>query len=158
MKEAQTCFDGFPGDADGQIVLVTELQDHGRRAEADALYTRALTLYTSLQRAYPDSAPANNLVAWFEGRCHRDLDQALTLSQKAVDLEPASAGIIDTLAEVHYQRGQFDRAIELTRRCIDLEPAVSHYRENLDRFIEAKKQAADSPKSETRNPTTGPWH
>ena len=24
-------------------------------------------------------APANNLVGWFEGRCHRDLDEALTL-------------------------------------------------------------------------------
>jgi hypothetical protein len=142
LAEADTCFGICPGDADGQIAMVTELQDHGHRPEADVLYKRAMNLYSGLHRDYPDSGPANNLVAWFEGRCHRDLDEALTLAQKAVDLEPGNTGIIDTLAEVHFQRGEFDRAIALTHQCIDMEPAVKHHRENLERFTKAKQDAA----------------
>jgi len=139
MTEAETCYRICPGDADGQIALVTELQDHGHRSEADAVYTRALAFYAGLHSTYPDSGPANNLVAWFEGRCHRDLNEALTLAQKAVDLEPSNAGIIDTLAEVHFQRGEFDAAIALTHKCMDMEPGFKHYRDNLERFTKAKQ-------------------
>ncbi len=83
MKEAETSFGICPGDADLQIEMVTELQDHGHRPEADVLYKRALAFYASLHRTYPDSGPANNLVAWFEGRCHRDLDEALDLGPES---------------------------------------------------------------------------
>jgi tetratricopeptide (TPR) repeat protein len=75
----------------------------------------------------------NNL-AWMYTQCERELDRALELSQRAVQLAPSSAVYLDTLAEVHFRRGNSQKAVELMRECVYLDPREPHYRENLDRF------------------------
>jgi hypothetical protein len=57
-------------------------------------------------------------------------------------VEPKSAGYIDTLAEVHFRKGERDKAIALMKRCVELEPQHSYFRKQLVRF---KDQPLDSP-------------
>ena len=60
-----------------------------------------------------------------------------------MELAPASAGYIDTLAEVYYQRGDKARALESMKKCIELDPKSSYYPKQIKRF------QAEGPPSET---------
>jgi tetratricopeptide (TPR) repeat protein len=67
-------------------------------------------------------------------KCSRRLEEALKHAQKAVELSPDKAAYVDTLAEVHFQRGDRDEAIRHIRRCIELEPDSQYFHEQLTRF------------------------
>jgi tetratricopeptide (TPR) repeat protein len=140
VKEANLCFRNCPGDSDTQIAIVLALQQAGRQEEADALYDQAKDLYYSLAKESPDSAPANNLVAWLQSTCRRDLDQALDHARRAAELEPTSTAVLDTLSEVHFARGEFDKALELNEKIRKLAPTDEHHRRNFERFKAAKEQ------------------
>ena len=59
---------------------------------------------------------------------------ALSNAQRAVELAPQSAGILDTLAEVQYRRGRRDEAVRLARCCIELDGNRPLYKERLAQF------------------------
>ncbi|QOV90924.1 hypothetical protein [Humisphaera borealis] len=138
LADAEACFRIMPAEADAQIAIVRELDKAGHKAEADIVYQRAFTYFRDIQKQYPESAPANNLVAWLCGSVKRDLDYALACARKGVELEPQSTAILDTLSEVYFARGEFDEAIAINQRCRDMEPHLSHHRENLERFTKAR--------------------
>lgn len=139
LRQAKICLDNCPADADSQIAIINDLRDAGRQAESDAQYARVKQLYTQKANDYPNSGPANNLLAWFESRCKRDLDDALAHATKAAEIEPSSTAILDTLAEAHFQRGEIDAALDLVHKCLQLEPGSEHHKKNLERFEAAKK-------------------
>lgn len=60
-------------------------------------------------------------------------------------LEPDNTAIIDTLAEVYFQRGENDQAIKLVQKCLSLEPDARHHQENLARFKAAAKSPSTRP-------------
>ena len=62
------------------------------------------------------------------------LPLGLAHARKAVELEPGNAGYLDTLAEVHFQRGDQAEAIRLMRRCLELTPDRDYYQRQLKRF------------------------
>ena len=45
---------------------------------------------------------------------------------------------IDTLAEAHFARGEFDEAIEAIQRSIALDPPRRYYRNQLKKYQAAK--------------------
>jgi predicted Zn-dependent protease len=55
-------------------------------------------------------------------------------AQKAVELEPNSPALLDTLAETYFQLGQKDKAIAIMRTCIELEPTIERHKAQLKRF------------------------
>lgn len=146
LKEAEICLTALPGDVDIPIDLVPDLEKRGRKEEAAKLYSRAAAVYEELCREYPKSAWAHNTLAWLQARCRRDLDAALEHSQFAIQLEPENAGYLDTLAEVHFQRGSQDKAIESMKKCVAMEPKNDYFRKQLKR-IEAGDRSAELPPS-----------
>jgi len=140
LEEARKCQGDTPGDADSLIQLVLELEQHHAKPQADEIFSSALGTYQKMAKDYPDSGPAHNLVAWFEGKCRRNLDDALPHARRATELEPINTASLDTLAEVHFARGEIPAAIEAIQRCIKLEPNVAHHREQLKRFEAAEKK------------------
>ena len=83
---------------------------------------------------FPAAALYHNDLAWLAANLDRDLDKALAHAQRAVELEPQSAGILDTLAEVHFRRGNRAEAVRLAKRCLEMEPDGEHYKKQLARF------------------------
>jgi tetratricopeptide (TPR) repeat protein len=144
LKEIQTCLSFLPAHVDTPILLVPALEKRGHKQEADKLFGKVLAHCEQLSTDYPRWAQAHNLLAWLCARCRRQLDQALTHAQKAVELSPKSAAYLDTLAEVHFQRGDQARAIDLMRRCIALESQRHYFRRQLQRF-EAGDRSTDVP-------------
>lgn len=75
------------------------------------------------------------------------LDEGLALIQRAVELRPASAAIIDSLGWAYYRLGEFDKALEHLERAVELAPADATLNDHLgdlywrlDRRTEARFQ------------------
>ncbi len=124
----------MPEDVQLALDCDAELRKRGGTAEADALYRRMADRLQADCRDFPRCAGCRNELAWLAANLDRDLDMALANAQRAVELAPQSAGILDTLAEVQFRRGNRPAAIQLARRCIELDGDGTLYKERLTRF------------------------
>jgi tetratricopeptide (TPR) repeat protein len=123
-----------PHDGDLVMGALGRLLKIDRKAEADAAFDRGYQALENIVNDFPNAAIYHNNLAWVAARCARRLDDALKHAQKAVELTPDHAGHIDTLAEVHFQRGDRAEAIKLEKRAMELEPASNTYKIQLERF------------------------
>lgn len=82
-------------------------------------------------------ASVMNGLAWYT--CTNDvfLDEAMTAARRAVELEPRSAEILDTLAECHFRRGEVEEAMEAIQRALGLSPGDPYLESQKKRFEEA---------------------
>ncbi len=136
-----------PGNADVAISLVPDLERRGRKKAAAALFERCFGVLEKLCQDYPRCGWAHNSAAWLSACCRRNLDAALRHAQKAVELAPNNAGYLDTLAEVHFQRGDQEKAVALQKRVIELNPKRVYFRKQLRR-LEAGDPSAERPSEE----------
>jgi tetratricopeptide (TPR) repeat protein len=133
-----------PGNVDLAIGLVPLLERAGSRKDADRLFADTLAVHEKLCRDYPRCASAHNSAAWVSACCRRNLDAALTHAARAVELAPDTPAYLDTLAEVHFQRGEKDKAVAVQKKVIELDPKKPYYRKQLRR-LEAGDPAAERP-------------
>ncbi len=134
MKEAMDSLKRMPGNVELAIKLVPELEQMGKKDEADAIYRTVHEELERLLKEYPNSGYWRNSTAWVMANCRRDLDAALKHAVKAVELEPDNASYCDTLAEVHFRRGDRDKALELMKKCVQLDPKKFYFKKQLVRF------------------------
>lgn len=134
MGVANACLDTLPATSNLIIDMAPQLEKLGHRQEADALVARSVKFHEKLIADHPSCASHHNSLAWTLARCRRQLDKALAHATRAAELEPGNCAVLDTLAEVHFQRGGKDEAIAAIRKCIELEPGVGRHRMALERF------------------------
>lgn len=143
-REAELAYAAQPGHLDTAILLVPAFERRGMNKEANRLFDDTLAIYEKVCKDHPQSAWGHNSVAWLSACCRRNLDGALAHAEKAVALTPGNPSHLDTLAEVHFQRGNRARAIELQKQVVELGPKKPYYRRQLKR-IEAGDPKADRP-------------
>jgi tetratricopeptide (TPR) repeat protein len=141
LREARIAMADSPGDANTLIELVLGFEKAGGKQNADALYSPTAEWFGRLCDTYPNSGPAHNQLAWLEGKCRRNLDDALKHARRAVEIESKNTASIDTLAEVHFQRGEIDQAIEQMNKCVALEPQDEQHKRQIERFNAARAGA-----------------
>jgi len=141
LAHADAVLELSPGDLDVPIKLGPDLANRGRPDAADALYRRVTGLYRERLKKYPDSSLLNNGLAWAAACCRRDLDEALGWARAASAANPSAPSYQDTLAEVHFQRGEQAEALAAIRRALALDPDNSYYQGQLKR-IEANDRAS----------------
>ncbi len=134
LAELELARQALPGDVKFFEDVVPALDEAGRQEDADALFEKGLAVYRRVVADFPGAALYWNNGAWMAARCGRRLDEALAMAGRATELEPDKASYLDTLAEVHFRRGDRAEAVRLARRCIELAPEESHFREQLARF------------------------
>jgi tetratricopeptide (TPR) repeat protein len=144
LREANFCLDILPGEVDLPIALIPGLVKAGRQKEADALFDRVNSVFAGIAAEYPKCGWCQNTAAWLSACCRRGLDTGLARARKAIELEPDAAGYYDTLAEVHFQRGEREQAIAAQKKAIGLDPAKTYYRKQLKR-MEAGDASAPRP-------------
>jgi len=132
-REIQLCLKLSPGNVNLPIQLVADLEKADRKPEADELFGQVVAIHEKVCKDYPRSATSHNTLAWLAACCRRQLEKAQVAAERAVQLSPDSAGYLDTLAEVHFQRGNKDKAVELMKRCLELEPKSDYFRKQLKR-------------------------
>src|SRR4029453_12391697 len=102
-----------PNSAPSHKVLGTAYQQKKDIASAVAAYKRAIAL------APNDAVPYKN-AAYIQAAEGKNLDDALSLAQKAQELSPNSGEILDTLGFVHYQRREYQKAEPVLKRATEL--------------------------------------
>jgi Flp pilus assembly protein TadD len=119
------------------------IADAGERADWRLYYMRAIALDKAgrwpdaerdLQAALklkPDSAETLNYLgySWIE-RGER-LDEALGMINKALESQPDSGAIVDSLGWALYRLGQYDKAVPQLERAAQLEPADAEINNHL---------------------------
>lgn len=90
-------------------LLYTRLDD---TTAADRAYEEALTLH-------PDHAMALNNYAYSLAERGQQLDRALDMARRAVELEPENASYLDTLGWVYFQRTNYEVAEQWIKKAID---------------------------------------
>jgi Flp pilus assembly protein TadD len=119
------------------------IADAGERADWRLYYLRALALDKAgrwpdaerdLQAALklkPDAAETLNYLgySWIE-RGQR-LEEALGMINKALESQPDSGAIVDSLGWAHYRLGQYDKALPHLERAAQLEPADAEINSHL---------------------------
>ena len=60
--------------------------------------------------------------------------EAREAAERAVEIDPEAAYIIDTLAEVYFRLGQREDAIRTIKLAIEIDPESDYYKEQMERF------------------------
>ena len=97
-----------PKDRAPLLMTGETLQTAGRKPEALETYRRLLQLNG-------DDAVANNAVAYLVTETGGNLDEALKLAQKALQLSPKQPNFSDTLGWIYFKRNLNDSAIQVFR-------------------------------------------
>ncbi|MCA9220150.1 MAG: hypothetical protein KDA71_07460, partial [Planctomycetales bacterium] len=122
------------GDAKVLEELAPLFDAAGERDRTDRILESVRRHYTAICEQHPRCAYAHNNLAWANARSHRHLDEALRHAEQAVELEPKSGSYVDTLAEVHFQRGDREQAVTHAMRAVELSPGSTELKQQLERF------------------------
>ncbi len=134
MKEADLSLSLLPANSQLPIDLVPALDRHGHKQEADALFGKVAAMVEPTTLRHPQCAELHNGFAWMCAKCDRELDKALANAEAATKLTPDSVAYLDTLAEVHFHRGERQAAIDTMKHCIELDPHFEYLQHQLKRF------------------------
>ena len=102
---------------------------------------KSIATYMDYVKRHPDDPKALNSFAWFCASRQVGLDEALPVAIKAVELSDRSPGILDTLAELYYARGEYDLAIEIGEEAAKKEPGDKYFVDQIKKFKKAKAEA-----------------
>ena len=119
------------------IRLGDEALSGGRREKAGREYSRVIHLYRQAIARDPKSHRLKNALAWFYVRHRVNLDEAFRLIDAAKKLAPRSWEVIDTLAEIHFARGNLTMARDLADKALQLDPQNDYLKSQIRRFMSA---------------------
>jgi len=120
----------------GSLALVLDAAN--RWSEARQVYDAALKLQ-------PDNAVTLNNDAFLMAEHGGDLDQALTMAQRAKQLQPNLPEITDTLGWIYLKKNLSDEAVDLFKQLVTAQPSASTYRYHLGM---AYFQKGDKPRAQ----------
>ncbi|HEX7009349.1 MAG TPA: tetratricopeptide repeat protein, partial [Phycisphaeraceae bacterium] len=119
-SEAQIPADEAAVRAMVQGIRANALQGQGRYQEAQQLYEQLL-------EAHPQDVQTLNNLAYLLADNLNDASRALPLAQRAADLAPRSAQVLDTLGWAQYKAGQVENALQTLQQALTLEPLAPVY-------------------------------
>lgn len=108
--------------------------EEGRQREVG----RALEFMRRAVERRPDDAEVHNALAWTLAEKRIHLDEAWEMAQRARRLDPMASHILDTVAEVQFQRGDVEGAVATAREAMDLDPESKYLQEQLQKFESAR--------------------
>lgn len=109
----------------------------GQKSEARPLYEQVL-------RLEPDNPIALNNLAYLMAEAGADLDQALTMAQRATQQRPKDANVADTLGLIYIKKNLPDSAIGIYRRLVEQEPNRALFRYHLAMALQQKGDKASA--------------
>ena len=143
FEMARAIFDQISAFSPGNPSLVEKsvprLDELGQTKLADYMTAKTAEYFVETLKEYPNSANHRNNYAWVLACARRQLDTLLRHAEAAVALRPDQATYIDTLAEAHFARGEYDLATKWIKKAVALDPPRIYYRNQLKKFQQSKK-------------------
>ena len=146
--ELRRCDNILPGDVKLIVDLMPKLKAAGMTTEADTFFDRGFAAHQQVYEQFPASATYLNNAAWLCARSQRKLDEALSLVAQAIALAPDEASYHDTLAEVHFQRGDCAAAVAAAKRAVELSPGSKLLAVRLKHFEADELKTLDGAAAE----------
>ena len=109
-----------PGDAKALLELGVLIDGTGRRDQAKPVYEQVLKIE-------PDNAIALNNLAYIKAEEGGDLDEALTMAQRARQKMPNAYNIKDTLGWIYTKKNLSEDAVRTFKELITLDPNNASY-------------------------------
>jgi tetratricopeptide (TPR) repeat protein len=125
----------FPANEIIAKVFVPLLDKLGRTKEADEIFAIVFDALNERLRRSPDDRGARRTLARICAVCRRRLDAALAHALKASEGRAPNCAALDTLAEVHFRRGEFAKARKMALRAFDVEPDYRYMHRRLLYFL-----------------------
>lgn len=140
LKVADAMMARWPDDGDLAFLQASLLEDVGRKGAA-------LKAMEAIVAKHPNHYQALNYVGYTLAEENRDLERALTLLHKAVELAPKSDYILDSLAWALFRAGRMQDAWKTISEAVSANPAADpaiweHYADialALGKTAEARK-------------------
>jgi len=101
----------------------------GDQALARKNYSAAEGFFNTVLQLQPDNPMVLNNLAWVRGKLKKE--GAIALAEKAVALAPQQSILLDTLASLYSEQGDYDRALALQNRALELQANNPMLRLNL---------------------------
>ena len=126
-----------PSDTRPLLQLGLLLEGTGRREQAKPIYEQIL-------RIQPDHPIALNNLAFIKAEEGQDLDEALTMAQRARQGMPNSPDILDTLGWIYLKKNLSDDALRTFKELLDADPnrASYHYHYGMALLQKGDKPSA----------------
>ena len=137
LKEGLIAAGITTSDIDSSAKLVEALDAAKKHRQADKLFKAFYDPWKKSLAAFPDSPLINNNLAWLCAISNRKIDEAMTLSNRALELEDDNQNYVDTLAEIYFRLGNREKAVEIQKRCVELNPQVQLFKDRLKHFEES---------------------
>lgn len=103
-------------------------------------YAEARQLYEALLEEKPENVSAINNLAWIAQQTEDP--KAIEYAQKAFALAPSNPAVLDTLAMIQVEQGDFDAGIGNLLRALEIDPKATAIRLNLAKaYAKAAKKA-----------------
>ena len=103
-------------------------------------------MYEQSLRIQPDNVIALNNLAFMLADSGSDLDQALTMAQRAKQQRPNDGNVSDTLGWIYIKKNLSDSAIAIFRDLVKAEPERATYRYHLAMALYQKGDKASAKK------------
>jgi len=143
----ETAIKTSPQEVDTLIAL-SKLPDQ-KQSERDRtrkLISQTCDLFRRDIADDPEDASNYNQLAWLMGNTQTNVDEALRLAKKAVELSPDNGAYLDTLAHVYFAQGDFENAVRHQARAAEVDPYSGQIVAELKRF----RTAAEERKKDTK--------
>lgn len=116
-----------PSNPHAVRLLVPLYQSSGQAEKVEAMFSVQVAAAKKALGEQPDNAMAYATLAGIYTQFDRDLEEALTLISRAVELEPGQARYLAQQAGVLLKLGRRDQAAAAMQKAIELEPANKAY-------------------------------
>jgi tetratricopeptide (TPR) repeat protein len=120
MENFRKCSQAAPSDTTCLMLLAMVLQGTGRDDQAKPIYEQILKLD-------PDHAIALNNLAYIKAQEGVDLDQALTMAQRAVQRAPQALDLSDTLGWIYIKKNLSENATNIFKELVTKDPNNSTF-------------------------------
>lgn len=131
-----------PSDADVLIAMYRFPDaDDEFRAKTLRMIEAAAVQFEGLIEEFSDDATGYNQYAWLIGNTEGDIDKAIRYSHRSLELRPATAGYLDTLAHCYYTKGDYANAVRYQEQAVDLEPHSGQLSRPLEKFRQALEES-----------------
>jgi tetratricopeptide (TPR) repeat protein len=114
----------FPADSATQLALAGLYSDAGRTADAEKLLRQMIA-------SEPSNANALNHLGYLLARNGRDLDEAIRLVNRALEVEPGKGEYLDSLGWAYFQRGDLSQAEKYLGAAAEQLPENSEIQDHL---------------------------
>ncbi len=137
MDSFRRCSQQAPNDTNCLVLLSLAMEATGKRDQAKPIYEQILKIH-------PDDPVALNNLAFIKAEEGVDLDQALTMAQRAVQKVPSSPDMADTLGWVYIKKNLSEDAIRVFKDLVQKQPdkAAYHYHYGMALLQKGDKPSA----------------